>query len=60
MQFLTVLIAVPTFLYIDPLKQGLKHSCIKSALLYQTEFLYIDPLKQGLKRKNCRTGQELS
>jgi len=38
------------FLYIDPLKQGLKqqYQDIQSAL--KELFLYIDPLKQGLKQ----------
>jgi len=37
------------FLYIDPLKQGLKlqHYCADN--VYRAVFLYIDPLKQGLK-----------
>ncbi len=38
------------FLYIDPLKQGLKHASLISAQLHLEPFLYIDPLKQGLKR----------
>ncbi len=36
------------FLYIDPLKQGLKLLAILSLLIVR-KFLYIDPLKQGLK-----------
>jgi len=36
------------FLYIDPLKQGLKRFNIIIASSYLL-FLYIDPLKQGLK-----------
>jgi len=36
------------FLYIDPLKQGLKRMTLQQAL-QQKQFLYIDPLKQGLK-----------
>ena len=37
------------FLYIDPLKQGLKPfaAALKNEIGW--EFLYIDPLKQGLK-----------
>ena len=38
------------FLYIDPLKQGLKHFSTSVKLLFNW-FLYIDPLKQGLKLK---------
>jgi len=37
------------FLYIDPLKQGLKLSRVNSGTLPSYLFLYIDPLKQGLK-----------
>jgi len=37
------------FLYIDPLKQGLKLSFYSSFLCILSLFLYIDPLKQGLK-----------
>ena len=38
------------FLYIDPLKQGLKLQMIHDAGAQNTPpFLYIDPLKQGLK-----------
>ncbi len=40
---------VPTFLYIDPLKQGLKHPCPRRPHKFEWLFLYIDPLKQGLK-----------
>jgi len=36
------------FLYIDPLKQGLKHNGNR-AHSQSILFLYIDPLKQGLK-----------
>jgi len=36
------------FLYIDPLKQGLKQP-EKPKVEKVAEFLYIDPLKQGLK-----------
>ncbi len=39
------------FLYIDPLKQGLKHPWNTLLSLGQKKFLYIDPLKQGLKHK---------
>mgnify|MGYP006919538985 FL=1 len=39
------------FLYIDPLKQGLKLEGTNSNQLKCFGFLYIDPLKQGLKRK---------
>ena len=38
------------FLYIDPLKQGLKHSLYDNVSNFIFPFLYIDPLKQGLKR----------
>jgi len=37
------------FLYIDPLKQGLKLDYTFPIRRNLTEFLYIDPLKQGLK-----------
>ena len=37
------------FLYIDPLKQGLKHYCFFNFFNSIILFLYIDPLKQGLK-----------
>ncbi len=37
------------FLYIDPLKQGLKQKPTDYRCQYQNQFLYIDPLKQGLK-----------
>ncbi len=37
------------FLYIDPLKQGLKPGSIHITGKEPGEFLYIDPLKQGLK-----------
>jgi len=37
------------FLYIDPIKQGLKQiGSIYASDIYK--FLYIDPIKQGLKR----------
>ena len=39
------------FLYIVPLKQGLKHCGWKIHGRVGTMFLYIDPLKQGLKLK---------
>ena len=39
------------FLYIDPLKQGLKHIFLDLIILCFIGFLYIDPLKQGLKLK---------
>jgi len=39
------------FLYIDPLKQGLKLSPCVINILSPYVFLYIDPLKQGLKLK---------
>jgi len=38
------------FLYIDPLKQGLKHIINNCLSLVIILFLYIDPLKQGLKQ----------
>jgi len=37
------------FLYIDPLKQGLKHRMAENVQRLVPPFLYIDPLKQGLK-----------
>jgi len=37
------------FLYIDPLKQGLKLNVFVSGSASAIVFLYIDPLKQGLK-----------
>jgi len=37
------------FLYIDPLKQGLKLLILFWARIVTEWFLYIDPLKQGLK-----------
>ncbi len=37
------------FLYIDPLKQGLKHRMWEELYYSAEKFLYIDPLKQGLK-----------
>ena len=41
------------FLYIDPLKQGLKPEAQINSAIEGKKFLYIDPLKQGLKH-NCR------
>jgi len=38
------------FLYIDPLKQGLKQEREIVFLKGDMKFLYIDPLKQGLKQ----------
>jgi len=38
------------FLYIDPLKQGLKRREMRFAGTGESRFLYIDPLKQGLKQ----------
>ncbi len=38
------------FLYIDPLKQGLKQSDCQLVNQVSGQFLYIDPLKQGLKQ----------
>jgi len=52
-------LSVRMFLYIDPLKQGLKHIISIWIILSPESFLYIDPLKQGLKliegviRQNC-------
>jgi len=45
------------FLYIDPLKQGLKHAFVNISQAIAQMFLYIDPLKQGLKprQKNFPT-----
>ena len=40
---------VSSFLYIDPLKQGLKPSDMNATCKFFNLFLYIDPLKQGLK-----------
>jgi len=40
---------VKKFLYIDPLKQGLKPIKDYPVSLGRLLFLYIDPLKQGLK-----------
>jgi len=47
--------AILSFLYIDPLKQGLKHRHNCTLDIDDNAFLYIDPLKQGLKpaMKNC-------
>ncbi len=39
------------FLYIDPIKQGLKHFSCSSSKPISIKFLYIDPIKQGLKRE---------
>jgi len=39
------------FLYIDPIKQGLKHISQAIAQILPPVFLYIDPIKQGLKQK---------
>ena len=39
------------FLYIVPLKQGLKQKVIEYLQSQKKEFLYIVPLKQGLKQK---------
>ncbi len=41
---------IETFLYIDPLKQGLKPEKEKKEYEDLVRFLYIDPLKQGLKQ----------
>ena len=38
------------FLYIVPLKQGLKHIPYEEIIEEETVFLYIVPLKQGLKQ----------
>ena len=38
-----------SFLYIDPLKQGLKPGLFSKRDRKGNKFLYIDPLKQGLK-----------
>jgi len=42
---------VAVFLYIDPIKQGLKLNKISKLEQNEIEFLYIDPIKQGLKLK---------
>ena len=42
------------FLYIDPLKQGLKHAFARNRHRQRGGFLYIDPLKQGLKLKSIK------
>ncbi len=39
------------FLYIDPLKQGLKQEPNAYQNWMRLSFLYIDPLKQGLKQE---------
>jgi len=39
------------FLYIDPLKQGLKLQSFQGIEDLSKLFLYIDPLKQGLKQQ---------
>ena len=41
---------ISRFLYIDPIKQGLKRSNIEDEIKYENLFLYIDPIKQGLKQ----------
>ncbi len=38
------------FLYIDPIKQGLKHKDKNVIDYIDKKFLYIDPIKQGLKQ----------
>jgi len=43
-------IFISVFLYIDPLKQGLKLDLYMKGKIAIIGFLYIDPLKQGLKR----------
>ncbi len=42
---------INSFLYIDPLKQGLKRYARIIPTMTMTVFLYIDPLKQGLKHR---------
>jgi len=42
----------PLFLYIDPIKQGLKPSDSLYESAVHMGFLYIDPIKQGLKPRN--------
>ena len=46
------------FLYIDPLKQGLKLKHFFNAVEDTEKFLYIDPLKQGLKQMNDKIYQK--
>ena len=46
------------FLYIDPLKQGLKLSAILNEPDVIPQFLYIDPLKQGLKHRKLEDRED--
>jgi len=46
------------FLYIVPLKQGLKQKD-KKELFLENLFLYIVPLKQGLKQQSFHTFMEM-
>ncbi len=48
------------FLYIDPIKQGLKRMEAENLIQTAAEFLYIDPIKQGLKHKMTRALNELN
>ena len=49
----SMLLFVLQFLYIDPLKQGLKRQYTPIGIFTYFSFLYIDPLKQGLKRSGA-------
>ena len=46
------------FLYIDPIKQGLKQEERWRIGTAEIKFLYIDPIKQGLKRNMQGFGKE--
>ncbi len=48
------------FLYIDPIKQGLKHKTSKQTNITPSMFLYIDPIKQGLKQNSIANNYHLS
>ena len=43
------------FLYIDPIKQGLKQQPKVEDFSIEDLFLYIDPIKQGLKLRVLRS-----
>mgnify|MGYP007030553546 CR=1 FL=1 len=44
---------IVAFLYIDPIKQGLKQDYMEVIMRSKrSEFLYIDPIKQGLKPRS--------
>jgi len=44
------MVSMPVFLYIDPIKQGLKLLSGRRIAIENPKFLYIDPIKQGLKQ----------